>query len=135
MTRLFATRHYPKIGRYERGRFAYRLIIHIMPLEDPRTFLAAVAVCLPPFWPSNSRVWFVQLEAQFCKCGITTLRMKYKGIVCAPPAEYATEIQDLLFDPSDEEPYEKLKHQLIARVANSEHQKLRQLLTAEELGD
>ena len=45
------------------------------------------------------------------------------------------EVQDLLFDLLDEEPYEKLKEQLVARIADSECQKLRQLLTAEELGD
>ena len=105
------------------------------PLEDPRTFVAAVAVRLPPFWPANPRIWFVQVEAQFSRRGITTSRTKYEEIVCALPTEYATEIQDLLLDPPDDEPYEKLKQQLIARIADSERQKLRQLLTAEELGD
>ena len=108
---------------------------HDRPLEDPRTFVAAVAVRLPPFWPANPRIWFVQVEAQFSRRGITTSRTKYEEIVCALPTEYATEIQDLLLDPPDDEPYEKLKQQLIARIADSERQKLRQLLTAEELGD
>ena len=108
---------------------------HDMPLEDPRTFVAAVAVRLPPFWPSNPRVWFVQVEAQFSRRGITTSRTKYEEIVCALPTEYATEVQDLLLDPPEDQPYEKLKEQLIACIADSERQKLRQLLTAEELGD
>ena len=106
-----------------------------MPVEDPRTFVAVVAVRLPPFWPSNPRVWFVQVEAQFSRRGITTSRTKYEEIVCALPTEYATKIQDLLLDPPDKEPYEKLKHQVITRIANSEHQKFQQLLMAEELGD
>ena len=55
----------------------------------------------------------------------------YKETVCALP----TEVQDLLFDPPEEGPYEKLKEQLIARLPDSERQKLPQLLTAEELGD
>ena len=108
---------------------------HDMPLEDPRTVLAAVAVRLPPFWPANPRVWFVQVEAQFSRRGITTSRTKYEEIVCALPKEHATKIQDLLLDPPEEEPQKKLKQQLTARIADSEHQKLRQLLTAEELGD
>ena len=61
--------------------------------------------------------------------------MKYEEIICALPTEYATDIQDLLLDPSEEEPYEKLKQQLITRIADSERQKLRQLLTVEEHGD
>ena len=108
---------------------------HDMPLEDPRTFVAAVAVHLPPFWPSNPQVWFVKVEAQFSRRGITTSRTKYEEIACALPTEYDTEIQDLILDPPEDQPYEKLKEQLIARIADSERQKLQQLLTAEELGD
>ena len=108
---------------------------HDMPLEDRRTVVAAVAVRLPPFWPANPRIWFVQVEAQFSRRGITASRTKYEEVVCVLPTEYATEIQDLLLDPPEEEPYEKLKQQLVTRIADSERQKLRQLLTAEELGD
>ena len=55
----------------------------------------------------------------------------YEEIVCALPTEYAAEVQDLLVDPPTEDPYEKLKTLLIKRIADSERQKLRQLLTAE----
>ena len=79
-----------------------------MPLEDPRIVVAAVAVRLPPFWPANPRIWFVQVEAQFSRYGITTSRTRYEEVVCALPTEYATDIQDLLLDPHDKEPYEKL---------------------------
>ena len=72
---------------------------HDMPLEDPRTFVAAVAMCLPPFWPANPRVWFVQVEAQFSRRGT-----KYEEVVCALLTEYATEIQDLLLDPLEDQP-------------------------------
>ena len=106
-----------------------------MALEDPRTFVAAVATRLPPFWPANPRIWFVQVEAQFSRRGITVSRTKYEEVVCALPTEYATEVQDLLLNPPEDQPYEKLKEQLISRIADSESQKLRQLLTAEELGD
>ena len=59
----------------------------------------------------------------------------YEEIVCALSTKYATEVQDLLFDPPEKEPYEKFKYQLIARLADSERQKLQQLLTTEEPGD
>ena len=53
------------------------------------------------------------------------------------PREYATEVQDLLIDPPEDNPYEQLKDQLISHihVADSERQMIQQLLTAEELGD
>ena len=40
------------------------------------------------------------------------------------PHVYATEIQDIVFDPPDEGPFEKLKEQLTARRADSERQNL-----------
>ena len=55
-----------------------------MSEEDSRTFFAAVSVRLPPFWPANPQVWFVQVDARFSKRGITTLRTKYQEIFCTP---------------------------------------------------
>ena len=49
--------------------------------------------------------------------------------------EYATKVRDLLVDPPEGNPYEKLKEQLISRIADSECQKIWQLVTAEEVGD
>ena len=45
------------------------------------------------------------------------------------------EVQELLLDPPKDDPYDKLKDQLILLIADSERQKTRQLLTARELGD
>ena len=105
-----------------------------MALEDSHTFVATVAKHLPPFWPVNPRIWFVQVEAQSSRRGITLSRMKYEEVVCALSMEYATEIQDFLLDPPEDHLYEKFKEQLILRIAAWESQKLRQLLTTEELG-
>ena len=85
-----------------------------MSLVEPATVVVAVATRLPPFWPADPRIWFVQVEAQFSRRGITNSRTMYEEIVCALPTEYATEVQDLLLDPPYEEPYEKLKEQLVA---------------------
>ena len=49
--------------------------------------------------------------------------------------EYATKVQNLLTDPPEENPYKKLKEQLIFRIADSPCQKIWQLLTMKELGD
>ena len=79
-----------------------------MLTEEPPTS-AAVATRLLPFWPANSRVWFLQVEAQFARRGITTSRTKYEEVVCALPTKYATEVEDLLAEPPEQNPYEKLK--------------------------
>ena len=45
------------------------------------------------------------------------------------------EVRDLLLKPPEEDPYDKLKTQLIKRTAASEQRKLQQLISGEELGD
>ena len=98
-----------------------------MSEEEQRTIVAAVATRLPSFWPANSQTWFIQVAVQFSKRGITSSHnyiQVYEEIVCALPTEYATKVQDIPFDPPNEEPYEKLKEQLIARKADLEHQNL-----------
>ena len=105
-----------------------------MSLAEP-TIVSVVATNFPPYWPTNSRIRFFQVEVLFSKQGITISRTMYKETVRALPTEYATEVQDLLFDPPDEQPYKKLKEQLIVRITDSKRQKFRQLLTAVELED
>ena len=106
-----------------------------MLLEKPPTTVAAVSMWLPPFCPDNPRIWFVQVEAQFSWRGIIASRMKCEEIVCALPTKYATKVQHLLIDSPEDDPYEKFKDQLTLWIADSKHQKIRQLLTTKQIGD
>ncbi|XP_064463464.1 uncharacterized protein LOC135374432 [Ornithodoros turicata] len=45
------------------------------------------------------------------------------------------EVRDIVINPPSSNPYDKLKEQLIKRLSESQQQRLRQLLTTEELGD
>ena len=106
-----------------------------MSVEEPPTSVAAVEIRLPLFWPANPQVRFTQVDAQFSRRRITTSKTKYEKVIRTLPPEYAREVRALLVDPPEENPYKKLKEQLISRIADSEGQKIRQLLTAEALGD
>ena len=53
---------------------------------------------------------------------------------CCPP-EFATEVRDLLLQPPADTPYDVLRTQFIKRTTASEKCCLRQLFTAEELGN
>ena len=90
---------------------------------------------IPPYWPADPQVWFAQVEAQFAARGITAQRTMYHHIVGSLSTDVAMEIRDLLLKPPEERPYDVLKQKLIERTAASEQRRLRELFTAEELGD
>jgi len=101
--------------------------------EQPR--VAAVAIELPPFWPADPNIWFVQVEVQFATRGINNQRTMFEYVVASLSPDIATEIYDLILTPSNENQYTVLKEQLIQHTATSQQQRLQQLLSAEELGD
>ena len=101
----------------------------------PPASVSAVTVKILPFWPADPQVWFAQVEAQFSTRNITSQRTKFDHVVAALAPEFATEVRDLLLQPPADTPYDVLRAQLIKRTAASEQRCLRQLFTAEELGD
>ena len=101
----------------------------------PPSTVAAVSIKLPPFWPADPEVWFVQVEAQFATRGIATQKTRFEYVISSLSPEFATEVRDLLLRPPAENPYDRLKAELVKRTAASEQRKLQQLISGEELGD
>ncbi|XP_049946612.1 uncharacterized protein LOC126440367 [Schistocerca serialis cubense] len=90
-----------------------------MDMDTPA--VSRLAVRLPTFWPHNPMLWFTQLEASFMHAGITAETTKFPlDIITAPPTEDA---------------YEWLKTELICCLAISQEDRIRQVLTQEEIGD
>ena len=96
---------------------------------------AAVSINLPPYWSNDPALWFSQVEAQFTTRGITSETTKYAHVVGSLQPEVAQEVRDLLINPPAENPYTRLKSELVKRTSASEQQRLHQLLNAEQLGD
>ncbi|XP_011407376.1 PREDICTED: uncharacterized protein LOC105314727 [Amphimedon queenslandica] len=96
--------------------------------------ISTVTVKLPLFWQNDPQMWFAQVEAQFATRCITSQKSCYDHVVSSLSPEYATEIRNLIFDPSSSNPYDTLKAKLIQRIAPFER-RLQQLLSIDELGD
>lgn len=97
--------------------------------------VSAVNLKLPPFWPADPELWFVQVEAQFACKRITSQKSKFDHVVASLSPDYAAEVRDLLLKPPADSPYTALKEQLTKRTTLSEQRRLQQLFTGEELGD
>ena len=104
-----------------------------MSNEAPAT-TNAVSLKLPDFWPSDPELWFAQAEALFEAQKITRQQTKFGHVVRVLPAQYASEVRDIILHPP-EAPYTAIKEALQKRVGASKRQQLQQLLHVEALGD
>lgn len=97
--------------------------------------VSRLAVRLPPFWPNNPALWFAQVEANFFYSGVTADATKFALVVSQLEQQYAAEVQDIVVAPPEVNAYERLKSELIRRVSASQEERIRQVLTQEDIGD
>ena len=106
-----------------------------MTEQQPTVTIAhAVSLKLPKFWPLDPELWFAQVKASFEAQGITLEKTKFAHVVRVLPAQYASEVRDIILSPPTT-PNTAIKTALKKRVCPSKRQQLQQLLHLEELGD
>lgn len=89
----------------------------------------------PLFWPEEPELWFAQLEGQFTLRRSINDDAKYAYVLSRLEPKQAREIKDVITQPPATQKYEAIKKALIQRLTDSKHQRIRQLLEHEELGD
>ncbi|XP_050508045.1 uncharacterized protein LOC126885507 [Diabrotica virgifera virgifera] len=94
-----------------------------------------ISVKIPPFWPNDPEIWFLQVENQFTLANIKSDATKFNYIVANLDTAYILEVRDIIVSPPATERYAKLKSELIKRLSASQKQKIKRLLEHEELGD
>jgi hypothetical protein len=103
--------------------------------ESSAQHLNRISIKIPPFWPADPELWFAQIETQFILAGVTADDTKFFYVCGNIEPKYAAEVRDILTNPPAVGKYEKLKTELIKRLGSSQEQKLRRLLSHEEMGD
>ena len=58
-----------------------------------------LTVRVPPFWPDDPALWFIQLEGQFQLNRITSDATKYHNVVGNLDPQFSTEVRDILSNP------------------------------------
>ena len=90
-------------------------------------FTAVVQIKLPCYWLRIHRSGSLRLRPS-----LPHVESHYIVSLLAP--EITTEVQDLILQPPDETPYDRLKQQLIQHTATSEQKCLQQIFHVNELG-
>ena len=66
--------------------------------------------------------------------GITRQRTKFNHVVCQLHQQHAAEVEDIITSPPEHEPYDRLKAEMVRQLSTSREQRVRQLLSHEEMG-
>ncbi|GBN21462.1 hypothetical protein AVEN_203532-1 [Araneus ventricosus] len=103
--------------------------------NDQSGNIARVAVKAPPFWRANPALWFRQMESQFTLAGVTLEITKFHHIVAALQPKELEVVGDIVLNPPADEPYDALRKRLCSKCADSEEQRLRDLISGMQLGD
>ena len=86
------------------------------PEDRGEVEVAAYDVKIPPFWPSDPEIWFMQVESQFAVKRVTSQMTRYHHVVATLSPAIASELRDLIRNPPRDRPYDTLKELLIRRT-------------------
>lgn len=105
------------------------------PEETENNTVSRVAVKLPEFISSDPELWFAMVEGSFIGSDVKNEKTKFGYIIAALPPKFATEVKDIILKPPTDNPYTKLREELIKRLSATQEEKTKQLLEREEIGD
>lgn len=97
--------------------------------------VARVAFRPPPFWDTNPRIWFFQLESQFKLAGITADETKFHSVISAVDTKTLSRVADILEKPPLANMYDTLKERVLDLYSRSDSARLRLLFQDIQLGD
>lgn len=115
-----------------------------MSESEPEQFVEAsagkvvvnrVSIRTPPFSKDRPALWFASLEAQFNINNITQQLTKFYYAIAHLDTGCTHEVEDIILQPPEQDPYNKLRDTIISRFSVSREEKIRCLLEKEQMGD
>lgn len=103
--------------------------------EEANTSVSAVSLKLPPFWPEDAELWFIQAESQFAIRGISQDDTRFHYVVGALDQASAKRCKDILRSPPTSEKYQALKNALLRTFELTEYERASRILHMPVLGD
>lgn len=97
--------------------------------------IGRIALRLPTFWRGNVPLWIKQCDSAFVLSQITQDETKYAALVSTLDSETLSHVSDIILNPPATDKYKILSDRLINEFTDSEHQKIKKLLTELQLGD
>ena len=94
-----------------------------------------VGLKLGTFWTDRPAVWFQQAEAQFAIKKITVETTKFHHLLVALDNKTSGEVEHVITDPPEDEPYTALKEALLEAYERTPAQKDREFMAIRSLGD
>jgi len=95
--------------------------------ETDSSAVFRIAVRLPPFWSDWPAVWFAQAVVTFDLAFITLQRTKFNYVVSKLNQQQAAEAEHIIPTPPQQEPYDRLKAELLSPFSTSRERRVRQL--------
>lgn len=68
--------------------------------------ISRVAVKVPPFWKTNPKLWFNQMESQFYNSGITQDATKYHTLVGSVESDVLNSVSHIIENPPTQNMYD-----------------------------
>lgn len=107
----------------------------VMPVRPTAVAAARTPISPPRFFEEDPVIWLVQLDLYFCQIGDEDQTSRFRIAATLLPGHLLRDFADILRNPPDDEPYTVLSQAIQQRFGKSVEQRLRSLLSDQQLGD
>ncbi|XP_060813990.1 uncharacterized protein LOC132906137 [Bombus pascuorum] len=96
---------------------------------------SVIPIRVPPPEPGKILLWFIALEMHFESRSITDDKLKFNTLIANVGYECLKLVVDIVFEPPATERYEKMKSELIKKLADSNDMKVWKLFEGQKIED